>query len=109
MQQGIQDIANQLLKMSDQLPTLKQCMADVQSGKYKPSDGAVVASGGTQAPRIDTTTGQPVSIIINDEGLINSDTLIHTPAPANSDDASGETADAETATVVAAEDANIAV
>ena len=50
-----------------------------------------------------------MSIIITDEGLINSDTLIHTPAPANSDDASGETADAETATVVAAEDANIAV
>ena len=50
-----------------------------------------------------------MSIIITDEGLINSDTLIHTPAPANSDDASGETADTETATVVAAEDINIAV
>ena len=59
------EIAKQLIHMADSLPTIKQCMADVKAGIYKPSAQAVVASGGTVPAKIDTTTGNPVKIIID--------------------------------------------
>lgn len=55
--QGLMDIAKQLVNMADQLPSIKQCMADVKAGIYKPSNGAIIAAGGTLPPKIDTTTG----------------------------------------------------
>ena len=50
MTEGMMQIAKQLVTMADKLPVIKQCMADVKSGKYKVSDPAKVAAGGTLEP-----------------------------------------------------------
>ena len=82
----MQDIAHQLVKMSGSLPTLKQCMADVQAGNYVPTKPAKLAAGGaTEGPKIDSSTGKPVSIIVTDTPLISSDTEIHIPKKAEAD------------------------
>ena len=50
MTEGMMAIAKQLVGMADKLPVIKQCMADVKSGKYKVSDPAKIAAGGTLDP-----------------------------------------------------------
>ena len=57
---GMMDIAKKLVNMADDLPAIKQCMADVKAKVYTPSNQAVVAAGGTLVPKKDSTTGNPV-------------------------------------------------
>ena len=97
LDQGMQDIAKQLLKMSDQLPTLKQCMADVSAGNYVPTTPAKLAAGGkTEGPKLDTTTDKPVQIIVTATPLISSDTEIKLPKKAEADAAESPAEDAVT-------------
>ena len=72
--------------MAPQLPTLKQCMADVSAGIYKPSNASKIASGGSLPPKLDSTSGQPVTIIVQDTPIIKSDTVISPPKKSDSDE-----------------------
>ena len=66
--------------MADSLPQIKQCMADVKAGVYVPSNAAVVASGGTLPAKIDSTTQNPVEIIVTPKKLINDGDILTVPS-----------------------------
>ena len=78
--QGLTEIAKQLVNMADSLPQIKQCMADVKAGVYVPSNAAVVASGGTLPAKIDSTTQNPVEIIVTPKKLINDGDILTVPS-----------------------------
>ena len=61
-------------------------MADVSAGIYKPSKASVIASGGSLPPKLDSTSGTPVTIIVQDTPIIKSDTVISAPKKNGSDD-----------------------
>ena len=80
MTDGMMAIAKQLVSMADKLPIIKQCMADVKSGKYKVSDPAKIAAGGTLEPQKEPETGLPVKIIIDPtKKLISNNEVISIP------------------------------
>ena len=60
------EIARELVRLNDQLPTIKLCMADVQAGKYTPSNAANLALGNKIPDALkDPATGKPLEIIID--------------------------------------------
>ena len=67
MQAGLDDISKQLMTMASkgELTLLKQCMADVQGGKYTPTDAAKILAGGIVEQQIDPFTGQPVKLVVD--------------------------------------------
>ena len=80
MSEGMMQIAKQLVTMADKLPIIKQCMADVKSGKYKVSDPAKIAAGGTLEPVKEPETGNAVKIIVDPtKKLISNNEVISIP------------------------------
>ena len=80
MTDGMMAIAKQLVTMADKLPIIKQCMADVKSGKYKVSDPAKIAAGGTLEPIKEPETGNAVKIIVDPtKKLISNNEVISIP------------------------------
>ena len=70
-------------------------MADVKAGIYVPSNGAVVASGGTLPAKIDSTTQNPVEIIVTPKKLINDGDVLTVPSTTATASSSTDTAAAE--------------
>ena len=60
------EIARELVKLNDELPTMKLCMADVAAGKYTPSIAANLAMGESRPKELDDPdTGRPMQIIVS--------------------------------------------
>ena len=73
--------------MVDELPLLKQCMADVKAGKYTTSCAAKIAAGGVCDTNKDPATGKPAELIIQPTDKIVQDKeqiTVPKPAPAAS-------------------------
>ena len=68
--QGYIDLAKQLTKMVDSLPLIKSCMADVKSGAYTNSASALNMAGASTQTVTDTTTGEPVKVVVKNENII---------------------------------------
>ena len=64
---------------------LKQCVADVKAGVYKPSEQAKVVSGVNLPVKNDPTTGKPVQVIVESVKLLNDNELIKIVKPEQAD------------------------
>lgn len=66
--------------MADQLPLIKQAMADIKAGKYTPTVAARIAAGGIVEQQVDPFTGQPATVIISPTNeLVSNSEVITVP------------------------------
>ena len=70
MVEAYMEIARELVALGDDLPTLTQCVIDINSGTYAPSYSAVLATGGEVEQVLDEATGQPVQVLVKEEQVI---------------------------------------